>query len=69
MLEPFDPERRCPKCGHDTIHTQYSNGRTFSWKGGCYDCPRERDGEHLDRRCERCSYRWSEAVVATVSTA
>ncbi len=64
MLPPFDPEVTCPKCGHDYVTVRHSNGRQrLSWGGGCSGCPQEGCGEHLDRQCQRCGYRWAEAVI------
>jgi hypothetical protein len=67
-LPPYAPEATCPKCGHDQSTVRYSNGRS-SWSGGCYGCPQEGRSEHLDRRCERCCYRWAEAVIAPAEQA
>lgn len=62
MLPPYNSEATCPKCGHGKSTVRYSNGRS-SWNGGCSACSQQGRGEHLDRQCERCSYRWSEAVI------
>jgi hypothetical protein len=71
QTEMFDPDRCCPKCGHDDIGTLYrpnSHG---------YDCRdhRHRDftieddcckDEHFDRSCHRCQFSWREEVGGRV---
>lgn len=67
-MEPFDPERRCPKCGHDDVTVSYVRSHR-SWS----DTPcgatihDHKYVEHLDRHCQRCHYIWAEAVLATAS--
>ncbi len=61
-LPPYSPCTKCPKCGHDDIHTRYVA------HGGRYGQPCEfksyRENEHLHRYCRRCSYEWCEACLA-----
>lgn len=57
-LPPFDSEAVCPKCGWADVDVTYHKWPT-------YDCPfpsylRRDAKEHLDRRCRRCYYSWSE---------
>jgi len=62
--KPFDPEATCPKCGHDDVRLRFSSGLS-PWTGGCSsECPSAWSGEHLDRRCKRCGYKWTERVAA-----
>lgn len=58
-LLPFD-ETLCAKCGHGEALMQYCTGvgaRTYLGAEGC-----SMGREHHHRICERCSYRWLEAV-------
>ena len=63
--KPFDPEAICQKCLHGEVKVDYSNGLS-AWAGGCYrTCEASYSGEHLERRCLRCGYRWAEMVADT----
>lgn len=70
-LPAYDPDGRCPKCGHDDIATTYHVGK---WRaGGTMACHRvnpaiEDDTEHHDRACRRCQYRWLEDIARTAQT-
>jgi len=61
-LAPFNAEATCPKCGHDTVKALYR--RSACWSGS--ECPVDWHApiEHLDRVCQRCFYRWAEAVLS-----
>ena len=58
-MEPYDPQNKCPKCGHDTTTAKFHE-ETFD--DGCIHIPCEYpDGEaHIERRCSRCSAVWFE---------
>lgn len=63
-VNAYDPNGRCPKCGHDDVHTRYRlNGH--GW--GCRDhSPRQPaccTFEHLDRTCRRCGFSWPETCA------
>ncbi len=65
-LKPFNPEARCPKCGHDTVKTRYCRGGPDSdYRDLCWDKGLNR--EHLHRNCERCHYEWEEACINKAS--
>ena len=57
-LEPFNPDIRCPKCGHEDIHARFDKDE--------YEClysePKWK-GEHIHRHCRRCSFNWIEAAL------
>lgn len=62
-FQKFNPDGKCPKCGHDDVATGYvvNSGR---YGDPCYDLPRAtREGEHLHRHCRRCSFEWCEACI------
>lgn len=57
----YNPDRKCPKCGHNKIDTQY-----------CYSaetCPAYRmiknfaEGEHIHKTCTRCKFQWPEKCI------
>jgi hypothetical protein len=58
-LTPFNPDSTCPKCGHDTVNTQYQ----APYHSACDDTCRDKKPERLERRCDRCRYWWGEAVL------
>lgn len=64
-MQPFDPTRKCPKCGCGQILTTHCdpNERPTIWSiksmGPCKDI----EEEHLDRRCKRCRYLWQEKTL------
>ncbi|NBR00776.1 MAG: hypothetical protein EBT97_10075 [Actinobacteria bacterium] len=51
-LPPYDPDQKCPKCGHDEVATKY----IVAWVS---DVKREA----LHRCCGRCGYGWNQATV------
>ena len=59
-MKPYDPEAKCPKCGHAEVETHYEDKANL--------CPWEHrnkagnEVEHLDRYCKRCSYAWAEGI-------
>lgn len=68
-LPPYDPEAKCPKCGHDVVSTVYCTStpyghvQTLNYPGEvCIE-----KVEHHHRRCQRCSYAWVEDVVPSNS--
>ena len=64
MILPYNPESKCPKCGHDKVSIKYCT-KYFS------DCPVLLDlhrtikvfTEHFDRECQRCGYTWFERTL------
>ena len=60
-MKPFDPDSRCPKCGGEDVGTHYS----ASYWDCLYSCSRRNSmtGEHMERTCRRCGYRWVEAPL------
>lgn len=61
-LTPFDPEAKCPKCGHDDVRVNHVGGYRYSCTHEAK--PRHPETEHLDRTCQRCHFGWAEAVLA-----
>ena len=55
-MEAFNSAATCPKCGHDTVGTQYQAPH----HAACDDTCRDKKPERLERRCERCRYWWDE---------
>lgn len=60
----FNDRATCPKCGNEAVATYYMRSRDDAYLGRCRmngehetHCP---IGEHLHRRCERCSFSWPE---------
>ena len=54
-LSAFNPQSKCPKCGHDDIAITYHGYVKYGCSLLLYS------GEHLCRYCRRCSYKWAEA--------
>lgn len=67
MLDPFDPEQICSKCGHDEIETVYQPDSSHAECALGRRLGTRHAGEHLERRCRRCSYRWEQLVVERAS--
>lgn len=69
-MQPFDPSRKCPKCGHDQVRVSYCNKERWQHYGDArdvYEVAVGDDGddcEHLHRICERCHYEWVEACLS-----
>lgn len=61
MMKPFDPNAKCPKCGHDNIKTAYYENDEHRWHG--YNKLDRERSEHLRRTCERCRYQWNELPI------
>lgn len=62
-LPSYDPNRNCPKCGSDGVSTSHHDPATARfWK--TEDHCRRVQGEHIDRCCHRCHYRWAERVMS-----
>lgn len=62
-LQPYQPNGRCPKCGHDQVRTRYQESREWPHSWERYERGREVHAEHLRRHCERCCYEWPEALA------
>lgn len=65
-IPPYDPGRRCPKCGHDDIGTTFhADLHAIGCVGECRferfsdEC---RSWPHMDRGCRRCGFKWMEAA-------
>jgi len=57
-LPPYDPNAKCPKCGHDEVRTYYcKTGQPLD------SCWLKIEHEHLHRACQRCHYKWLEACL------
>ena len=54
VLPDYNPNAKCPVCGHDEISTFY-----------CIDYCKfhAASSEHVDRRCKRCHYKWPEKLI------
>jgi hypothetical protein len=65
-LKPFDPEKTCPKCGHDDVRTFYERDACSASHGCGVDWHNPQ--EHLDRVCQRCRHTWAEACLAAATT-
>ena len=52
-LPKYNPDARCPKCGHNIVTTEY-------WQAKDYGKIRD---EHFVRICMRCGYGWREACL------
>ncbi len=60
VLNPYNLDAACPKCGGKEIITRYhedGQGYTEYLRHGYIK------GEHLDRICRICGYVWAEACV------
>ncbi|MGI5171905.1 hypothetical protein ACQEU3_46940 [Spirillospora sp. CA-253888] len=58
-LPPYSGDNaRCAKCQWRNARTRYyaANGAP------AHDFHRVTQAEHLERECERCDYRWAEAI-------
>lgn len=64
-LPPFKPDATCPKCGHEAVHTAYRPGGQSDWM----DPIEHRGQERHVRTCNRCHYKWCEAVIPTPADA
>lgn len=63
VLPPYNPDGRCPKCGHDQVTTtHYADGCNDK---RCSTC----DREHLRRMCQRCKHQWAEAIADPATAA
>lgn len=67
-LPPFNPAAICPKCGHGDVSTRYEESYCTSTWSTTNRCPARGEGEHIDRQCRRCQYRWAEAPLDRVAT-
>ena len=56
----YDPDAKCPKCGHDDISTRYVKQGRLGEPCEFYSAD-IREHEHLHRQCRRCNYKWCEA--------
>lgn len=61
-LYPFDPEKKCDKCGGNDIYTGYYNRSDDSFYCG-YSTNCRIYGEHMHRSCRRCGYQWVENIL------
>lgn len=59
IVGPFDPEARCPKCGHDGLFTRWCAPAK-----GCGHSCHPSAPERMLRRCERCRFDWWELPLA-----
>jgi hypothetical protein len=69
---PFDPDARCPKCDADTVLTAWHPGTGFATEYGCAAVlllHTSYPPEHHCRTCQRCHYRWPEAVLEATDAA
>lgn len=73
-LPEFGDDHSCEKCGSDNVITAY-HCDVANWKP-CYEIWRERSQdaqimasswrtfpEHMDKKCTRCGYEWTEGVL------
>jgi hypothetical protein len=71
-LPPFDGTARCPKCDGDLILTVWHDGpHAYTAARACAAVTFVRTSyppEHLCRTCQRCHYRWPEAVFSDQSS-
>ena len=59
-LQPFNPEAKCPKCGHGEVGVRYvAPVKTYDVRGEATEHP-----EQMRRLCERCGYGWAEAPLS-----
>lgn len=61
QLPPYNPEAKCPKCGHDRV-TTYWVSLEDSDKYDEWHCDGNKQ-EHHNRTCERCRFSWAESVL------
>lgn len=56
-LRPYDPDARCPKCGHPWVTTEYCKAPNVE------ECSLGISSrvEHFHRKCERCSFEFAQA--------
>lgn len=47
-MKPFHSSNPCPKCGSKMSFAEYKHTR---------------EGEHIERTCGRCGYKWKEATL------
>lgn len=59
MMQPYVPDRPCPKCGGHDLGTSYHKSER--------DCRIYTDeavhGEHIHRTCRTCGYNWPDAPL------
>ncbi len=58
-LLPFNPNAKCPKCGHDQTDDRWKVAKP----GHSYIQEHHGAKEWIGRRCQRCSYIWDEACL------
>ena len=73
-MRPYDEAATCEKCGGTDISTQYHRATLPADNGG-YDCRLNEPchwrvcEKHIARFCRRCSWQWTEGVVARADRA
>lgn len=55
LLPCFDHKRNCPKCGANRLKYRYVSGGGLAGSDTLYH------GEHIEKTCDRCGYRWAES--------
>lgn len=68
-LDPYDPNQSCPKCGHTMVTTSWWSDSSHPGCGLGDRLKTDHAGEHLERRCVRCGYRWEQRVPDPVEEA
>jgi hypothetical protein len=64
-MDKFDAGSHCPKCDHDIVVSIYypdyrkDTRRTRLPEAGV--------GEHIERTCQRCQYKWPQEAMASPS--
>jgi hypothetical protein len=60
-MREFNVEAKCPKCGHDIVtayyHPDYRQDTRYS------SLSEAGATEYIERDCQRCRFRWAEAVL------
>lgn len=61
MMDTYNANNHCPKCGHDDVGSSYCAGR--SYPDHSFLDPYHGDEEAIHRTCRRCGYKWAEAPI------
>lgn len=57
VMEKYDPEAKCPKCGNDDISSKFYEKGKFDYYDGYHQ---HAEYSFIERHCCRCHYEWKE---------
>ncbi len=63
FFSKFNSIKKCPKCGSEKLRTTYfKEDANYHRDFGC-GCHRDREYDHLHRRCSDCMHWWPEECL------